>query len=63
MSKIIVDQNAVDKIKIMAHTYFMETQFRNMDPNDVQIVCILNGLYNYLKSEGKDPEWLLKKSK
>lgn len=63
MSKIDIGKKEVDRIKYFAHNYFMEGNFRNVDPNDVQVVCILEGLYNYLKSEGQDPEWLLKKSK
>lgn len=57
MNKLQIDRKAVDKIKSFAHNHFMESDFRNMRQEDIQVVCILEGLYNYLKSEGQEPQW------
>lgn len=62
MSKISIDQKAIDKIKYFAHIYFMNGRFLGESHDEIQIVCILNGLYDYLKSEGKEVEWEIKKS-
>lgn len=58
--KITLDAKAIGMIKSFAHRKFMETgRFPSNDAKDIQLFCILNGLEDYLKSQGVEISWKL----